>query len=258
MSKHLESTVFLSASVPPSKDMAVLNGVVCGMQILARRCEDYRKHSSPFQRRLLLAFRTQAQAKYHPRMLEVRRDGFRTAFQIAKQARGSSGFYWPTTVWTNSHILVSIFLSCCLHTPSRVLTTHRVGSNLRRIWWCKPCHPAACVLSIAHPPATLYSKDASTSTNLLAHWSDKHDLGRIRGPLPVPTTIVAKPARPSLADFPHATTSEPGLPGAFLSFCHLVPVLTFFQPTLLPLFADTPFISKPEPTCLQQAATPPH
>jgi hypothetical protein len=117
----------------------------CGMQILARRCEDYGKYSSPFNGELLLAFRTQAQAKYRPRMLEVRRDGFRTAFQIAKQARGSSGFYWPSTVWTNSHILVSIFLSCCLHTPSRVLTTHRVGSSLRRIRWCKPCHPAACV-----------------------------------------------------------------------------------------------------------------
>jgi hypothetical protein len=86
----------------------------------------------------------------------------------------------------------------------------------------------------------------------------KDDLGRIRGPRPVPTTVVAKPARPSLADFPHATAFEPVLPGAFLSFCQPVPVLTFFQPTLLHSFADTPFISISKPTCLQQAATPPH
>jgi hypothetical protein len=113
-------------------------------------------------------------------------------------------------------------------------------------------------LSTAHPPATLYSKDAGASTNLLAHWSDRDDLGRIRGPLSVPTTVVAKPAGQFLTVLPHTTAFEPGLPGAFLSFCHLVSVLTFFQPTLLQLFADTPIISKSEPTSLQQAATPPH
>jgi hypothetical protein len=106
-----------------------------------------------------LAFRTQAQAKCRPRMVEVRRDRVRTAFQITKQARDFSDFYWLTTVWTNHHIPVRIFLSCCVRIPSRVLTTHRDGSSLWRIWRRKPCQSAACVAALhllqRHPTARM-------------------------------------------------------------------------------------------------------
>lgn len=85
-------------------------------------------------------------------VLKVRRHGDRTAFQVAKQARDSSGCsacYWlttPTAVSTNSHIPVSIFLSC-----------YTDGRRLRRIWRRKQAMPV-CGLPLsttgAHPPAT--------------------------------------------------------------------------------------------------------